>query len=425
MHFLSREQNERFAEVNARLGLGPDEFTVELTPGELTALPPLRIMSSTGDSHFPRHVISIGSVEEMRKLVGFGAKFAPPKAGTEPDYPVAPPQAEIDQILNALHTNAKAQISHELMERIEQAAIAYVVGDPGKVAAFVPLINATLYPGRAAVFTGEKLDVPNGSSHLIAGDDPVVLNFGQITVAGGGSIKVKSRTFISAQVFTQEAGISADQAYTIENIGAPWPGAAQQGGVGPTGPAQTATGTNGASNYNSSTCQWNCSTQPTNGPPGNAGKKGQLGSPGAPGHPSAGGIYNLGLVTNPITMLIGGGDGQQGGKGGTGGAGGPGGAKGTAATGCANNPTDGPQGQGGQGGDGGPGGPGGDSGYVTVYYSFNGAGPGIQVTVRTVAGGAGGLPGDPGLGQGNQGSGNIGTPPGTQGAIPKYALNKS
>jgi hypothetical protein len=425
MDFLSREQNERFAEVNARLGLGPDEFTAELPPGDLAALPPVRMMSSTGDSHFPRIFVSIGSIEEMRKLLGHG-EFVPPTEGTEPVYPVAPPQAEIDQILNAIRNNAKPQVSHELKERIEQAAIAYAVGDPDKVAAFVPLINALLYPGRVAAFTGQKLELPGGASHVIAGDDPVVLNYGQISVAAGATIKVNARTFISSQIFTRELGAAADQTYTIQNIGEPWnPSAAQQGGQGGTGPAQTGTGANGKSSYNGSNCQWECSTEPTNGPQGNAGLKGLIGSLGAKGHPSAGGNYNLGLITNPITRLIGGGDGQQGGKGGLGGPGGAGGAKGTAATGCANQPTDGPQGAGGQGGDGGPGGPGGDSGYVTAYYSYHGTGLGILVTVRTVAGGAGGQPGDPGPGTGNNGQGNIGTPPGTQGAVPQYGLNKS
>jgi hypothetical protein len=425
MTILSREQNERFAEVNARFGLGPDEFTAALGPSELAALPQTRIMSSTGHSDFPPVVVPIGSVQEMRRLVGLGGNFVPPKEGTEPDYPVAPPQAEIDKILNEIRNNQQPQISPELMDRIKQASIAYVVGNPEKVEKFVDLVNATQFPGRAAVFTGETLELPSGATHIITGDDPVVLNYREIKVASGATIQVKSRTYINSQIFTQEIGPSADQTYTFENIGLPWPGPASQGGTGGTGPAQTNHGTNGASAYNNSNCQWVCSTEPTNGPPGNAGITGGPGAPGAPGHPSAGAIHNLGLITNPVTMLIGGGDGQQGGKGGTGGAGGPGGAKGTAAAGCANAPTDGPQGQGGQGGNGGPGGPGGDSGFVTVYYSYNGTGPGIQVSVRTIAGGAGGLPGDPGPGIGNLGSGSTGTPPGNQGAIPKYALNKS
>jgi hypothetical protein len=425
MNFLSREQNERFAEVNARLGLAPDEFTAELPAGELAALPRTRIMSSTGDSHFPRHVISVGSGEEMRKLVGLGEKFVPPTAGTEPDYPVAPSREEVDRILGALRNHTKPQIAYELKERIKQAAIAYVVGNPAKVAPFVPLINALLYPVRAAVFTGQRLELPSGASHIITGDDPVILNYGEISVAQGATIKVKSRTFISSQVFTREAGVAADQGYTIENIGDPWPGAAQQGGQGGTGAVQTATGTDAAYGYSIESCTWFCVLEPTNGPQGNAGLKGQLGGPGAPGRASAGGIYNLGLISNPITMLIGGGDGQQGGKGGVGGDGGAGGVRGKPGTGCANAATDGPQGPGGQGGDGGPGGAGGDSGYVTVYYSYNGTGPAIQVTARTAAGGSGGLSGDPGSGIGNLGAGNIGTPQGAPGATPKYALNKS
>jgi hypothetical protein len=429
MDFLTAKQKATFAAVNARLGLGPEEFTAALSPGALAALPPVRRMSSKDDSDFPPRIISVGSIEEMRKLVGHD-EFVPPQQGSEPDYPVAPPQAEIDRILNALHSNAKSEISPELIAAIDQAAIAYVCGNPDKVAAFVPLINAAKFPGRAAVFTGDKLEVPGGATHMITGDDPVVLNYGQITVAHGATIKIKTSTFISSQVFTQELGTSLDAPpqYTYTNIGDPWDQSAQQGGVGPTGPAQTNHGTNGASHYNTSNCKYDCDTQPQNGPPGNAGGTGLIGAPGQKGHPSSGATWRLGEITNPITCLIGGGDGQKGGKGGPGGPGGPGGAKGTPANGCSNNPSDGPQGPGGKGGPGGPGGPGGDSGFVTIYYSYSGQGQGITVTVRTVGGGKGGDGGDPGTGgagQGNLGQGDIGTPPGTQGAIPKYALNRS
>jgi len=426
MDFLTAEQNARFADVNARLGLGPEEFTAALSPDELAALPAVRRMSSTPDSDFPLRFVSIGSVEEMRKLVG-NDEFVAPTNGSEPDYPSPPSPAEIDRLLNAIRNQQKPQVSPELMASIHQAAIAYVVGNPAKVQAFVPLINALLYPGRVAVFTGDTLDVPRGATHMITGDDPLVLNFGRITVAKDATIKVNSRTFISSQVFSTELGTSLDApTYTIENIGEPWAGPAQQGGTGATGPAQTGTGTDGASNYNNSNCQWVCTTQPGNGPTGNAGGTGLTGTTGAQGHPSAGGVYKLGLITTPITMLIGAGDGQQGGKGGTGGDGGPGGSPGKAATGCTNTPSKGGQGAGGQGGNGGPGGPGGESGFVTVYFSYNGPSQDpIAVTVRTVAGGAGGAPGDPGAGPTNLGQGNVGTPPGAQGPIPKFALNQS
>jgi hypothetical protein len=425
MKFLNSEQNARFAEVNARCGLGPEEFTAKLADSELAALPKIRVMSSTGHSDFPPYILPVGSVAEMRKLVGFTGAFELPEVGSEPDYPPPPTIQEVEEFTRATKGGVKPLISHGFKERIKQAAIAFVVGDPEKVKGYELMINALLYPGRVAVFSGETLDVPSGSEQLLTGDDPIVLNYGKITVASGGAIKVKSRAFINAQLFSQEPGVTADQSYTIENIGAPWPGPASQGGTGPTGPPQTSTGTNGASSYNNGNCQWVCSTQPGNGPQGNDGGQGITGTPGAEGRASAGGIFRLGLITNPITMLIGGGDGQQGGQGGPGGAGGAGGSKGNAATGCVNSPSDGVQGRGGQGGNGGSGGNGGPSGYVTVYYSYDGQGPGIAVTVRTVNGGGGGLPGPPGQGTGNLGSGNTGTPPGNQGPIPKYALNKS
>lgn len=216
----------------------------------------------------------------------------------------------------------------------------------------------------------------------------------------------------------------ADTDYAITNIGDPWTVPAGTGSKGATGDPQTATGTDGVSKYNSGSCTNVCSTEPTSGPPGNAGKIGGIGTPGAPGHPSAGGVYRLGQLTAPINILIGGGDGQQGGQGGPGGAGSPGGNPGTAASGCANKAVQGTQGSGGQGGPGGPGGPGGESGFVTVYFEWGGAGKGVNVTVQSVAGGDPGIGGVPGDGPTNAGDGVKGGR-GTPGAIPLYALNNS
>ena len=204
MDFLTEEQNNLFAETNSRFGLGPNEYTAELTPAELAELPLTRIMSSTGETHFPPHIISIGSVEEMRKIVGFTDEYIPPKEGSQPDYPVSPMQEEIDEILITIGHQKKPQISEDLMELIKTATMAYVTGDPSLVKAFVPLINATQFPGRAAVFTGEKLEIPKGATHIITGDDPVVLNYGHIIVAQGATMKVKTGVFINSQMFTQE-----------------------------------------------------------------------------------------------------------------------------------------------------------------------------------------------------------------------------
>jgi hypothetical protein len=429
MDFLTDEQNERFATINARLGLGPTEFTAQLPVGKFVALPSVRTMSSTKHSDFPVQYIGIGSVEEMRTMVGVANEIVISHTGSEPDYPVAPSQAEIERILHAIGSGMNPQISPELMERIKQALLVYVVGDPARVTAFVPLINATQFPGRAAVFTGDILEVPAGTTHEITGEDPVVLNYGKIIVGPGASIKVRTATFINSQICLQEQGAGAAAAadpYTYQYVAdAMVPPVAQQGGTGPTGDPQTKTGTDGSSSYNTGTCKYDCKVEPGNGPQGNDGKKGQTGATGMKGHPSPGGIHNVGAISGPITILIAAGDGQKGGKGGTGGAGSPGGAKGKAATGCANQPTDGKQGRGGQGGDGGPGGDGGDGPLITIYYTYNGGGdPPIKVTVRNGNPGGGGEPGDPGAGTGNLGQGGIGKPPGNPGPNPKFALNR-
>ena len=78
------------------------------------------------------------------------------------------------------------------------------------MASYVPLINALKFPGRAAVFTGETLTVPDGAVHVIDGDDPVVLNYGRIVVGKNATIRFQTAAYLQCQIFTQEPGGAAD-----------------------------------------------------------------------------------------------------------------------------------------------------------------------------------------------------------------------
>jgi hypothetical protein len=443
MDFLSKEQRERFENTNKLFGLGPQEFTAHLSDEEHNALPQTRLMSSTGDSHFPRHYASVGSIAEMRRLAGFGERVSPNPLVREPPYPEPLPKAVVDSVLSGLNSSLKPQLTQEIADKITAAAAAYVIGDPARVESYVPLINALKFPGRAAVFTGETLTVPDGAVHVIDGDDPVVMNYGRIVVGKNATIRFRAASYLQCQIFTQAPGVAAtaglrDAAPALDAIaevgdapsptifdfsGAPWTDPAQQGAQGDTGPVQTGASTNGASHYDGGSCVWVCDTQPRNGLQGNAGGTGKTGTPGAPGHPSPAGVHRLGVLTQAVTVIIGGGDGQKGGKGGRGGDGGPGGQPGSTANGCNNSVGVGPQGPGGKGGEGGPGGPGGDSGFVKIYYTWSGPGDGVTVQVRSVSGGKGGEPGDPGTGPSNLGPGGPGGT-GKQGATPQFSLNR-
>lgn len=430
MKFLSQEQHGLFIKTNELFGLGPQEYTAQLSDEEIHALPQTRIMASTGKSDFPPHYISVGSIQEMRKLAGFGETFSPEQSSCEPPYPDPLEQSVVEGLLSGPRSTLKPNIPRHIADTIIAAAAAYVMGDPAKVESLVPVINALMFPARAAVFTGETLTVPDGAVHVIDGDDPVILNYGQIVVGRNATIRLRTASYLRTQLFTQKPGAEGAAAAAdggpgtiFDYSGAPWTEPAKQGPQGDTGPVQTGASTNGASRYDGGVCQWICDTQPRNGLQGNPGDKGKPGTPGEPGNASPAGVHRLGLLTTPATVIIGGSNGQKGGKGGKGGDGGPGGLPGSTANGCNNSVTIGPQGPGGKGGDGGPGGPGGASGFVTLYYSWNGQGEGITVQVRDVRGGDGGDPGDPGSGPSNLGPGGPGDH-GHQGDIPKFSLNK-
>lgn len=212
--------------------------------------------------------------------------------------------------------------------------------------------------------------------------------------------------------------------FTFDYSGTPWTTPAEPGPPGGTGPAQKDKGQSGKSSYNSGNCKWSCSVQPQSGPKGNSGLTPDTPTQAAKGKPGVGGVHRLGLLKGPITILIGGADGQIGAKGGTGGPGGPGGAPGAGATGCNNSVSTGPQGKGGKGGDGGQGGDGGESPLIKIYYSYTGADPEpIKVTANGVSGGDGGTRGDPGKGVEDLGYGTKG-PRGNPGQTPNAQLNR-
>jgi hypothetical protein len=200
---LTEEQKNAFAAVNARLGLGPTEYTARLSENELSSLPATRIMSSSADeSHFPPHYIAVGSIAEMRKIAGFSEEYVD-SGQEEPDYPDPPSQDEM-HLAEGYSANISSKLSDDLRNRIRRAAEAYVVGNPAKVKGYESLINATLFPGRIAVFTDGILEVPANTTHIIKGPDPVILNYEAIIVGENATISVQSGAEITTQIFIQQ-----------------------------------------------------------------------------------------------------------------------------------------------------------------------------------------------------------------------------
>ncbi len=199
MDFLSDEQKAKFAAINARLGLGPEEYTCQETADQMAARTDTINMHTTGDdSHFKPHMISVGSVQEMRKIVGTPTGLKPTK-GHPPHIPPPPTEQERDLHSGMNLSELKANVSPELIERAREAAIIYVLGNDKLVDEYTDLINALFYPGRIAAFTGHTLSVPAGGTLHIGGDEPAFLNFGQLVTGDGATIRVTTQFAINFQ----------------------------------------------------------------------------------------------------------------------------------------------------------------------------------------------------------------------------------
>jgi hypothetical protein len=212
MDYLTEEQKASFAATNALLGLGPTDLTAEPALSGRSSLSEesTMIMSSNADeSHFTPHLVEVGSIADLRALAGLPEQNTMSRGGdtNEPYYPPPPTEEELQQVTGArgVASDLKFQPEDEdLQQRIAQAANAYVMGDPQKVAEYEPLINAAMFPGQVAAFTGDTLEIPAGATHVISGSDPVVLNYGQIIVGEGATIVVQTETMINSQIFIQQ-----------------------------------------------------------------------------------------------------------------------------------------------------------------------------------------------------------------------------
>ena len=205
LDFLTKEQREAFAKINALLGLGPDEVTYSFSAEHGESQPHNLVFSSDpAESHVPPHFIPVGSIAELRKVAGYDDIHPKLEARKEDEvhYPGQIAAHEL-ALLDSQAKSMKPSVSPDLYKRIEKAATAYVMLDPERVREYEPLINATLFPGKVAAFVAANLDVPPGQTITLTGPDGTVFNYGAVTVGAGGSIAVDVHCTFNCQTFTQ------------------------------------------------------------------------------------------------------------------------------------------------------------------------------------------------------------------------------
>jgi hypothetical protein len=414
MSTISPEARQKFAAVNARLGLGPETSThpsLQELPADHEG--PVIFSGDPLLATVRPHMVPVASIDEFRKMT-----HVPTDTDEHIRYPPPPSAALLNHFERAGSRTALVNGLSAKDERvIKQAAAAFVMGNPQKVERYKDLINNLYFPLQMAVYAStEPLLIDK--EIIIKGPTPVNWNYPSIIMMNGGSIVQEENAPLTVNTSSVEAETD-DGDFVIHSTPADRvPAQADSGSDGSQGePGLYNPNTDGTSTYNASTCTYDCSKSPGKGATGGRGGDAVNAKDGIKGADMSPSQWNVKSIVGTLVIVARGGKGQDGGNGGNGGPGGPGAPGGhpdpNRACGSSNGPT-GDTGPGGNGTDGGKGGDGGDGATITIYYNILGQGinmDGVE-TSQPGAGGAGshggiggtnGTNGDPGI-NGNPGA---------------------
>lgn len=210
MASLTPAQQGRFLKINERLGITADaiarqkELLQAAQSGQRNAQSgkqELVFSSDPIESHVPPIYVSVGSIADAKRLVGVD--------DDSDDAHVAYPQAFPQQYADVFRT-AKSKgevfgkVYPEFFVQLEKAAHAYVMGNSRKVQEYEDAINAVLFPGRIAVFTGDDLIIPQDGIFRIKGPDPIYLNYQSIITGSDAEIWITTKAILNTQNFTAQ-----------------------------------------------------------------------------------------------------------------------------------------------------------------------------------------------------------------------------
>jgi hypothetical protein len=203
MQVLTEEQKDRMIKINQRLGLPADahETHHEKIVAAQSKKTELVFSADPLESDVPPIHVMVGSIAEFKKLVG----TEDDKDDSHIQYPEEYPE-EHQRLVDTATSKGDllAKMDERFSQNLKKAAYAYVMGNSKKVAKYESAMNAIMFPGRIAVFTGHELQVPDGQRYRIQGDEPVLWNFGVIKVGKDSEIKISTMVMINSQIFIQE-----------------------------------------------------------------------------------------------------------------------------------------------------------------------------------------------------------------------------
>ena len=137
------------------------------------------------------HRVKLSDIEQARSLVSGGTGAA---AGT----PSREPAAKSGESVRPFKEGDERELRHALF--------AQVVDRIGQVAGSSDAISKRFFPLQVTVYAGEDIEIKKGEVLTIEpdGHDPVVVNYGTVTLEQGGQIRCQAPVLLIVQKFIKK-----------------------------------------------------------------------------------------------------------------------------------------------------------------------------------------------------------------------------
>lgn len=190
MNNLKDYHKKNFNEVNERLGITPTENLLKSSTDDVFAKKDVIVFGSDkATCDFVGKVVPVASIAELKRLSGVPADAD--------DSHVEYPEKTAGQLKTADSSDSQK-------EDIAKAASSYILGNPDKVKHYEDVINSSLFPGKAVLFSVNDLLIKTGQTVILGqSGEPEIYNFGSITIQQGGELSIVGNVQLTCQVFTQ------------------------------------------------------------------------------------------------------------------------------------------------------------------------------------------------------------------------------
>ena len=187
---LNEAQKAKYRERLARLGCREHQ-EIDRPPRSKTG--PLCLSSNPRESSILPHFIEVHDLDELKRLAGAPDSLFTAGAAQTPWTPREewPADREVTNF---------ASVTPEEARRIANAGRAYVLGPSSQVASYKKPFEALHMPFVLSTFSLEDVTVTPGRPLILTGDNPVVANFGTVTIVEGGQILVETEAHVTIQI---------------------------------------------------------------------------------------------------------------------------------------------------------------------------------------------------------------------------------